>query len=255
MLCLDDPEIKALIPQISRSILTYGQNSDADYCIRDIQPAGAASDFELQTPNHGVLLLRVNSPGLHNVLNAAATAAVALDEGLPVAAVKEGLAGFAGVGRRFEQLGRLRHARGHAVLVDDYGHHPTEVDATLNSAKQIWPESRVVMVYQPHRFTRTRDLYDDFVRVLSRCDVVILLDVYAAGESEIAGADSKSLARSIRQRGYVDPIYAAGIDEVPELLASVLADGDVLITQGAGNITSLAHNLVQIDYEGLKHVN
>lgn len=255
VLCLDDPEIRALIPQINRSILTYGQDPDADYGIRSINAAGAASDFQLQTPNHGVLALRVNSPGLHNVLNAAATAAVALDEGLPAAAVQDGLANFAGVGRRFEQLGRLQHARGQAVLVDDYGHHPTEVEATLNSAAQVWPESRVVMVYQPHRFTRTRDLYDDFVRVLSRCDVLILLDVYAAGEAEIPGADSKSLARSIRQRGLVDPIYAAGIDEVPELLASVLAADDVLITQGAGNITSLAHNLVQVDYEGLKHVN
>lgn len=255
VLCLDDPEIKALIPQINRSILTYGQSSEADYRVRDIQPAGAASEFQLQTPNHGVLALRVNSPGLHNVLNAAATAAVALDEGLPVAAVQDGLANFAGVGRRFEQLGSLQHARGQAVLVDDYGHHPTEVEATLNSATQVWPESRVVMVYQPHRFTRTRDLYDDFVRVLSRCDVLILLDVYAAGEAEITGADSKSLARSIRQRGHVDPIYAASIDEVPELLASILHDGDVLITQGAGNITSLAHNLVQVSYEGLKHVN
>jgi UDP-N-acetylmuramate--alanine ligase len=179
---------------------------------------------------------------------------VALDEGLPVASVELGLAQFAGVGRRFEQLGRLQHARGHAVLVDDYGHHPTEVEATLNSAAQVWPESRVVMVYQPHRFSRTRDLYDDFVRVLSRCDVLILLDVYAAGESEIAGADSKSLARSIRQRGHVDPIYAASIDEVPELLASILADNDILITQGAGNITLLAHKLVQADHEGLKHV-
>ncbi len=255
VLCLDDPEIKGLIPQINRSILTYGQDSEADYRIHSIQPQGLLSQFQLETPNHGCVPLQVNSPGLHNVLNAAATAAVALDEGLSVAAVQQGLAQFAGVGRRFERLGSLQHGRGSAVLVDDYGHHPTEVEATLNSAAQVWPESRVVMVYQPHRFTRTRDLYDDFVRVLSRCDVLILLDVYAAGEAEIAGADSKSLARSIRQRGHVDPIYAASIDEVPELLASILADGDVLITQGAGNITSLAHHLVQVDHEGLKHVN
>lgn len=255
ILCLDDPEVRGLISSINRSVLSYGQSEGADYRILAVKAEGAASAFQLATPNHGELALRVNAPGMHNVLNAAATAAVALDEGLSVEAVIEGLSTFAGVGRRFEQLGILAHRRGSAYLVDDYGHHPTEVEATLNSAAQLWPESRVVMIYQPHRFTRTRDLYDDFVRVLSRCDVLILLDVYAAGEPEIPGADSKALARSIRSRGHVEPIYAASIDEVPQILCDLLNDQDVVITQGAGNITSLAHSLTQIKREGLSHVD
>jgi UDP-N-acetylmuramate--alanine ligase len=165
------------------------------------------------------------------------------------------LATFAGVGRRFERLGALAHRRGKAYLVDDYGHHPTEVEATLNSVAQVWPDSRVVMIYQPHRFTRTRDLYEDFVRVLSRCDVLILLDVYAAGEVEIPGADSKALARSMRSRGPVEPSYAGSIEEVPQILTDLLNDQDVVITQGAGNITSLAHSLTQMKSEGLSHVD
>jgi len=255
ILCVDDPEVRGLIPFINRSVLTYGQSEGADYRITSIRAEGAASTFQLATPNHGELRLRVNAPGLHNVLNAAATTAVALDEGLSAEAVTQGLATFAGVGRRFEQLGALVHRRGQAYLVDDYGHHPTEVEATLNSAAQVWPDSRVVMIYQPHRFTRTRDLYEDFVRVLSRCDVLILLDVYAAGEAEIPGADSKALARSIRSRGHVEPIYAASIEEVPQILADLLNDQDVVITQGAGNITSLAHSLTQMKSEGLSHVD
>jgi UDP-N-acetylmuramate--alanine ligase len=252
---VDDPEVRGLIPFINRSVLTYGQSEGADYRITSIRAEGAASAFQLATPNHGELRLRVNAPGLHNVLNAAATTAVALDEGLSVEAVTQGLATFAGVGRRFERLGALAHRRGKAYLVDDYGHHPTEVEATLNSVAQVWPDSRVVMIYQPHRFTRTRDLYEDFVRVLSRCDVLILLDVYAAGEAEIPGADSKALARSIRSRGHVEPIYAASIEEVPQILADLLNDQDVVITQGAGNITSLAHSLTQMKSEGLSHVD
>jgi UDP-N-acetylmuramate--alanine ligase len=187
-------------------------------------------------------------PGSHNVLNATAAVAVACDEGLQDAAMQQGLARFAGVGRRFTQLGEVAFPGGVALLVDDYGHHPTEVKATLESARQAWPERRVVMVYQPHRYTRTRDLYEDFVAVLSSCDVLVLLDVYPAGEEPIPGADSRSLTRSIRQRGQVEPIFAEQIEDVPELLSSIVGEGDVVITQGAGNVARLAQDLSTMNF-------
>ena len=182
-------------------------------------------------------------PGKHNVLNATAAIVVACDEGLNDEAIQRGLAGFRGVGRRFTQLREMSFPGGVAQLVDDYGHHPTEVRATLDSSQQAWPDQRVVMVYQPHRYSRTRDLYEDFVSVLSKCDQLILLEVYSAGETPIAGADSRSLARSIRQRGLVDPIFAGSIEEVPEILRGIVRDGDVVIIQGAGNIGRLAKTL------------
>jgi UDP-N-acetylmuramate--alanine ligase len=162
--------------------------------------------------------------------------------------LQQGLAKFAGVGRRFTQLGEVAFPGGEALLVDDYGHHPTEVKATLESARQAWPERRVVMVYQPHRYTRTRDLYEDFVAVLSSCDVLVLLDVYPAGEEPIPGADSRSLTRSIRQRGQVEPIFAEQIEDVPELLSSIVGEGDVVITQGAGNVARLAQDLSTMNF-------
>jgi len=189
------------------------------------------------------LAISLNMPGAHNVLNATAAVAVACDEGLQDAAIQQGLARFTGVGRRFALLGEIAFPGGSAQLVDDYGHHPTEVRATLESVRQAWPQRRVVMVYQPHRYTRTRDLYEDFVAVLSGCDVLVLLDVYPAGEAAIPGADSRSLTRSIRQRGQVEPIFAERIEDVPELLSTLVVDGDVVVTQGAGNVSRLAHDL------------
>ncbi|MFT6365757.1 MAG: UDP-N-acetylmuramate--alanine ligase [Bacteroidia bacterium] len=150
---------------------------------------------------------------------------------------------FGGVGRRFQQRDSIQLSEGSALLVDDYGHHPTEVAATLDSLKQAWPQRRVVMIYQPHRYTRTRDLYEDFVSVLSQCDVLIVLEVYAAGENPIPGADGRSLTRSIRQRGQVEPLFVESIDEIPSLLGDILLPGDVVVTQGAGNITALSLKL------------
>lgn len=244
VLCLDDPVVAGLIPDLSRQFITYGFAEAADYRVTDLQPEGLRTRFTLQRPgDQAPLEVLLNMPGRHNVLNAAAAIAVACDEGVPDAAILAGLAGFAGVGRRFTQLGELRLPVGSALLVDDYGHHPTEVRATLESARQAWPERRVVMVYQPHRFSRTRDLYEDFVAVLSRCDVLLLLDVYPAGEEPISGADGRSLARSIRQRGQVEPVFVEAVEAVPALLREILRDGDVVITQGAGNIGRLAQDL------------
>jgi UDP-N-acetylmuramate--alanine ligase len=243
VVCLDDPVIRGLLPDIGRPTLTYGFAEDADVRITDMQRAGLRTTFSLRRPDAADLHIDLPMPGRHNVLNATAAVAVATDQGLDDATIIDSLAAFGGVGRRFSVLGELRLASGTATLVDDYGHHPTEVRATLESARQAWPERRLVMVYQPHRYSRTRDLYEDFVAVLSACDVLVLLEVYAAGETPIPGADSRSLTRSVRQRGQIEPIYAADVAAVPSLLADVLRDGDVVITQGAGDIAGLARLL------------
>lgn len=249
VMCVDDPVIREMLPEVTRQVITYGFSEDADYRIENLQRQGLRTDFTMRRPGDAVPLnVSLNMPGLHNVLNAAATVAVAGDEGLPDDAVARGLANFDGVGRRFTQMGELTLDSGTALLVDDYGHHPTEVKATLDSTRQAWPERRVVMVYQPHRYSRTRDLYEDFVAVLSQCDVLVLLEVYGAGEAVIPGADSRSLARSIRQRGQVEPVFVESIDDVPAILSSLVQDGDVVVTQGAGNIGGLARDLSQLSF-------
>ncbi len=247
VLCVDDPVVREMLPEITRHVITYGFADDADYRITDMQRNGLTTAFTVQRPGDATpLAINLNMPGTHNVLNATAAVVVACDEGLADAAIQQGLAGFAGVGRRFTRLGELTFPGGTAELVDDYGHHPTEVRATLESVRQAWPNRRVVMIYQPHRYTRTRDLYEDFVAVLSACDVLVLLDVYAAGETAIPGADSRSLTRSIRQRGQVEPIFAERIEDVPELLSTIVQDGDVVVTQGAGNVSRLAQDLATL---------
>ncbi|MEH6516595.1 MAG: UDP-N-acetylmuramate--L-alanine ligase [Halioglobus sp.] len=244
VLCADDPVVEAMAQDITRPVVTYGFSPKADYQIVDLQRLGLTTRFVVRRPGDAShLSVELNMPGKHNVLNATAAIAVACDEGLDDEAIKRGLAGFRGVGRRFTQLGKISFPGGVAQLVDDYGHHPTEVRATLDSSQQAWPDQRVVMVYQPHRYSRTRDLYEDFVSILSKCDQLILLEVYSAGETPIAGADSRSLARSIRQRGLVDPIFAGSIEDVPEILRGIVRDGDVVVTQGAGNIGRLAKTL------------
>lgn len=249
VMCVDDPVIREMLPQVTRQVITYGFSEDADYRIENLQRQGLRTDFTIRRPGDATPLnVSLNMPGLHNVLNAAATVAVASDEGLADDAIARGLANFDGVGRRFTQMGELTLASGTALLVDDYGHHPTEVKATLDSTRQAWPERRVVMVYQPHRYSRTRDLYEDFVAVLSQCDVLVLLEVYGAGEAVIPGADSRSLARSIRQRGQVEPVFVESIDDVPAILSSLVQDGDVVVTQGAGNIGGLARDLSQLSF-------
>ncbi len=254
VLCVDDPVIAAMTPEISRPVISYGFSPEADYRIENMEGVGLATRFVLHRPaGRAPLPVLLNMPGRHNVLNAAAAVAVACDEGLSDEAILASMAGFAGVGRRFTQLGEIALADGSALLVDDYGHHPTEVRATLESARQAWPERRVVMIYQPHRFSRTRDLYEDFVAVLSSCDVLLLLEVYAAGEEPIAGADGRSLSRSIRQRGQLEPIFIEHIGEVPTVLADILSDGDVVITQGAGNVGRLAQTLAAADFKAAGH--
>src|SRR5690606_37914150 len=208
VLCIDDPVIRELIPGIGRTVLTYGFSEDADFRIVNWRKNGMQSYFSVQHRDGRALLhIELNIPGQHNVLNATAAIAVASDEGIDDAHIVAGLARYQGVGRRFQLYGEIPLTGGSALLVDDYGHHPTEVDATISGVRQAWPERRLVMVYQPHRYTRTRDLYEDFAAVLSNVDALLMLDVYAAGEEPIAGADSRSLCRSIRTRGKVDPLF------------------------------------------------
>ena len=231
------------MPRIGRQVITYGFSDDADIRAVNYQQDAGVSSFTVEINGQPSRKMSVNLPGQHNVLNALAGVAVAKDEGITDDAICQALTEFAGIGRRFEQLAELTTDAGTMVLVDDYGHHPSEVEATILAMRTGWQDKRLVMVFQPHRYSRTRDLYEDFVEVLSEVDCLFLLDVYGAGEAPIASADSKSLARSIRQRGQVEPIYVSDLEKLPELLAAQLRDNDMVITQGAGNIGAVARTL------------
>jgi UDP-N-acetylmuramate--alanine ligase len=244
VLCVDDPVVRDIMPKVSRPILTYGFAEDADYRISDVVQKERVTTFNVKRPGMAKLLpITINMPGLHNVLNATAAIAVATDEKLADQHIQMGIANFQGVGRRFDVQKPLRCKQGEVMLVDDYGHHPTEVAANIRAIRDGWPNKRLVMIYQPHRYTRTHDLYDDFVNVLKDVDVLLLLEVYAAGEKPIAGADSKSLCRSIRQRGQLDPVLVKKPEELKKILREVLQDGDILVTQGAGSIGALCKQL------------
>ncbi len=245
VVCIDDPVLRELMPQIGRTVITYGFSEDADYRVSEFSQSGTQSRFTVTDPQGHSRQIELNLAGRHNALNATAAFAMAQDEGVPEAAILAALKKFEGIGRRFQQYGEFDTGRGKVLLVDDYGHHPTEVAATVAAARNAWPERRLVMAYQPHRYTRTRDLYEDFAKVLSMVDSLLLLEVYSAGEAPIAGADSRSLCRSIRARGQLDPIYVATAADLPSALADVLQEGDVLLTQGAGNIGALAKQLAQ----------
>ncbi|SDJ64390.1 UDP-N-acetylmuramate--L-alanine ligase [Microbulbifer yueqingensis] len=247
VVCGDDANICEVIPQLSRPVATYGFEEGNDFRITKVKQEPLRSHFTVERPDGNALEVCVNTPGIHNVLNATAAIAVATEEGVSDEAIKRGLEGFQGVGRRFQIFGHYAvsddAAAEKVMLVDDYGHHPREVDATIQTVRDGWPERRLVMIYQPHRYTRTRDLFEDFVQVLSRVDKLILLDVYSAGEAPIPGADGRTLARSLRNRGQVDPIFVETIEQVPPVLADLLEPGDIVLTQGAGNVGALAQQL------------
>jgi len=246
VICGDDPVLVALQEQIGRPLLSYGFSDGVDYQISDLVLTANTSRFTVTRPAPlAPLAVELQLPGRHNALNAAAAIAVASDEQIADSAILAGLAGFAGVGRRFEIHGDYPLTTGAAMLVDDYGHHPTELRATIAAARAGWPERRLAMVFQPHRYSRTRDLYDDFVAVLEQVDLLILLEVYSAGEEPLPGIGSRQLAASIRQRGHIDPIVADTIDAVPALLGNLLRDGDMVITQGAGSVSKLVAELAK----------
>jgi|TARA_B110000116_G_scaffold268904_1_gene283827 UDP-N-acetylmuramate--alanine ligase len=248
VVCGDDPVVRDIMPSIARPTLTYGFAEDCDFrAVNVVQTESTVSFDVLRKGFDDPLAVKVNMPGLHNVLNATAVVTVATDEGIKDSAIQQGLANFSGVGRRFQIYGEFEVAVDEptAMLVDDYGHHPREVAATIQAIREGWPERRLLMAYQPHRYTRTRDLYEDFVEVLSSVDRLVLLEVYSAGEEPIAGADGRNLSRSIRARGNLEPIFVEGVDGVPQIIKDIVEPGDIVITQGAGNVGQLAVELAK----------
>jgi UDP-N-acetylmuramate--alanine ligase len=249
VLCLDDANVREIMPLVSRPVITYGLHPEATIRARDVV-AGEQMRFRVTRPEQADLQLTLNLPGLHNVQNALAAVAVASELGLPDAAVVKALAEFRGVGRRFQRWGELalldasQKPAGHFTLVDDYGHHPAEMQATLAAARGAFPGRRLVLAFQPHRYTRTRDLFEDFVRVLSGVDVVLLAEVYAAGEAPLVAADSRALARALRVAGANEPIYVEDITAMPAAVRRVARDGDVVITMGAGSIGAVPARLI-----------
>jgi UDP-N-acetylmuramate--alanine ligase len=244
VVCGDDANIREIMPRIARPLLTYGFNPDNDIRAVDVEQDGMRSHFTVLRKDREPLRLTINQPGLHNVLNALAAIGVATDEGVSDAAIGRALEGFSGVGRRFQVQGEFGLEQGTIKLVDDYGHHPKEVEATIKAARQSHPDRRLVMMFQPHRFSRTRDCFDDFVDVLSQVDQLLLLEVYPAGEKPIVGADSRSLARSIRLRGEVEPILIDPVEgNLQNVIQKVLQPNDLLLTQGAGNVGAISLEL------------
>ena len=236
-LCLDDKPACSLMPELARPVYTYGLSAEANFRARDIEYEESVWRFTVERPEErSELNVELPLPGFHNVRNAVAAIAVATEESIADEAIRQGLKNFSGVGRRFETR-EITVREKHLTLVDDYGHHPTEVKNVLDTARLVWPSRRLLMVYQPHRYTRTRDLYDDFVRVLSEVDALILVEIYSAGEQAIPGADSKSLAAGIRQRGGVNPIVVSDPNEAREMVKKLANEGDVVIVQGAGNVS------------------
>jgi UDP-N-acetylmuramate--alanine ligase len=247
VVCTDDPGVNEILSNIGRSLITYGTNDDADVRAENIEFDQGLTHFDVVRPgDRDPLRIELHLPGMHNVRNALATIAVADELQIGDDAVVRALAEFEGIDRRFQSLGEVETVAGKVMLVDDYGHHPTEIAATLAAARTGWPERRVVLVFQPHRYTRTRDLMDDFATVVSDADVAIVLEVYAAGEDPIAGADGRAIARAVRTRGAVEPVFVESLDELQPVLESVLADGDLVLLMGAGDIGAYAAGLADL---------
>ena len=248
VMCLDDRGVQDLLPDLTRRVVTYGQHPDADYRLENYSADGLRSHFDLIRPDGATpLALTIGMPGLHNAQNAAGAAALCSELNIADLAIAAGLSEFGGVGRRFSDLGDVIWSTGSARLIDDYGHHPTELAVTLKAVREAFVGRRLVMVYQPHRYTRTRDHFDEFVSVLSQGQQLVLLDVYSAGEPSIAGADSLSLANAIRTDGAIDPIVVSDQTQLAKTLIEVLQDQDVLLMQGAGDIGRLAATLSQAE--------
>jgi UDP-N-acetylmuramate--alanine ligase len=244
VVCVDDDEVRELLPRISRPVLTYGFHETAELQASEFSQDGATCSF-VASYNGQSWPITLNMPGRHNVQNALAAMGVAMELGAEATAVQAALAKFEGIGRRFSLRGNLPANNGQALLVDDYGHHPTEVAATLAAARSSWPEKRLVTIFQPHRYSRTQDLFEDFAAVLSETDVLLLCEVFAAGEEPIAGADGRSLAAAIRARGQVNPVFIHDLDALAQVLHGLMEDGDVVLTLGAGSIGAASASLNQ----------
>jgi len=250
VLCIDDPEVAALAAETPRHLVTYGIQAKADVRATDVQHHGPCMRFTLHLPEAAPQAVTLNLPGHHNVLNALAAATIGWQLGVAPEAIAAALEKFQGIGRRFNLIGELDFGGGKALLVDDYGHHPRELEAVFAAARGGWPDRRLVVAFQPHRYSRTHDLFDDFAAVLSSADAVVLAEVYPAGEAPLAGADAKSLARAIRARGRIDPVLGGQARELPAVLADVLEDGDLLLLMGAGDIGHVAAELAAHGFKG-----
>jgi UDP-N-acetylmuramate--alanine ligase len=244
VLCIDDDEVRSLLPLIPRPVRTYGTLPEADVRAVDVRQDALRMHFSVHWEGQrGPLQVELNLPGRHNVLNALAAIAIGLELGVDEAAIRRALTGFQGIGRRFV-VREVSTADGRNLnLVDDYGHHPREVAATLDATRNGWPDRRLVLVFQPHRYSRTREQFEDFVQVLSDADVLLLCDVYAAGEQPLRGADGRTLARAIRARGEVDPVFVRDLNDLPRMLGNLVQDDDLVLTMGAGDIGALAARL------------
>jgi UDP-N-acetylmuramate--alanine ligase len=243
VLCSDDAEVRSLLPQVGRPMIRYGLGDDADLRAVKLERLGPRTRFEVQRAGRPLLAVTLNLAGLHNVRNSLAAIAVATELEVADSSIQRALESFQGIGRRFETVGEVQTAAGRVTIVDDYGHHPTEIEATLEAARQAWPGRRLVLAFQPHRYTRTHDLIDDFGRVLSGADALVVTEVYAAGEEPIANADGRAICRAVRGRGQIEPVFVEQVSDLAGALAALIKDGDVILTMGAGSIGGVAHEL------------
>lgn len=251
VLCVDDENVRSIIPRVTRRVIGYGLTEAAEVRAIDIRSEGTRTAYTILRPGHAPLPVVLNLPGLHNVTNSLAAVAVATLVGVDDKAIVKGLSEFTGVGRRFAQYGQLPicnaegQATGSFTLVDDYGHHPHEIEATIAAVHTAWPEKRLLVVFQPHRYTRTRDCFEDFVNLLCQADAVVLADVYPAGEAPLVGADGRALAHAVRLRGQNNLIFCPHIEDVPAAVHKMVRDGDVVLTIGAGSVGRVPAMLVK----------
>jgi UDP-N-acetylmuramate--alanine ligase len=243
VMCSDDEVVREILPQVGRPTVRYGLGEDADVRAAALVRQGGTTRFQALRPGRAPLAVELNLPGTHNVRNALAAIAVATELDVRDDAIRCALAGFQGIGRRLELLGDVATKAGRITLIDDYGHHPTEIEATVDAVRQAWPGRRLVLAFQPHRYTRTRDLIDDFGRALSAADALLVTEVYAAGEEPIANADGRAICRAVRGRGRLEPVFVEDVRQLPAALGGVIADRDVVLTMGAGSIGAVAHEL------------
>jgi len=246
VLCVDDPHVREILPAITKPIVTYGLVDDARMRATDVVNVGGRMRFVVHAAGRPELPVELNLPGVHNVQNALAAIAIGREVGVADAAIAKALAEFHGVGRRFQRFGEVAtDGGGSYTLIDDYGHHPAEMAATIAAVRGSFPGRRLVLAFQPHRFTRTRDLFEDFVKVLSTADALVLCDVYPAGEAPIVAADGRALARAVRVVGKVEPVFVESVADLPAAIRTLVRDGDVVVTMGAGSIGQVPVKLLE----------
>jgi UDP-N-acetylmuramate--alanine ligase len=235
--------VRSILPRVARPTVTYGITEGADVRAVNLRREGGVTHFRVERAGAAPVEITVNLPGTHNVLNSLAAIAVASELGVDTAAIRRALALFQGIERRLQHVAEIDTQAGPVTLIDDYGHHPTEIVATLEALRQAYPQRRVVLAFQPHRYTRTRDLIDDFGRALSGADALVVTEVYAAGEAPIAGADGRAICRAVRGRGQVEPVFVEKVEDLASAVRDLLKPNDVLVTMGAGNMNAVSHAL------------